>query len=160
MPRGRVMANTWHGSFPWRNDLPKKHGMTTPVGSYPANGYGLVDVSGNVWEWTASPWTASHADVDVQAEPAPSCCAPASAPRAPGSSPKVDHTSVRRTIATVIVPPPGKGRRFAARPGIWGSAAWPIREPKSPHLTSPAPSDPPALPQPDGVDMQQNPPTG
>ena len=42
MPRGRVMANTWHGSFPWRNDLPKKNGMTTPVGSYPANGYGLV----------------------------------------------------------------------------------------------------------------------
>ena len=57
MPGGRVMANTWHGDFPWRNELPKKHGMTTPVGSYPPNGYGLVDVSGNVWEWTATPWT-------------------------------------------------------------------------------------------------------
>src|SRR5215212_316334 len=60
MPRGRVMANTWHGDFPWRNELPKKNGMTTPVGSYPANGYGLVDVAGNVWEWTASAWTDSH----------------------------------------------------------------------------------------------------
>ena len=31
MPGGRVMANTWHGPFPWRNDLPRRHGMTTPV---------------------------------------------------------------------------------------------------------------------------------
>ena len=74
MPRGRVMANTWHGEFPWRNDRPGKHGLTSPVGSFSPNGYGLFDVAGNVWEWTASEWTGSHATVD--APPATSCCAP------------------------------------------------------------------------------------
>ena len=78
---GRVMANTWHGDFPWRNELPKKHGMTTPVGTYPPNGYGLLDVSGNVWEWTATPWRDTHnplehAETDPLGADSP-CCAPA-----------------------------------------------------------------------------------
>ncbi len=59
MPRGKAMANTWQGEFPWQNALEDGFEWTAPVGSFAANGYGLYDMAGNVWQWTTD-WFQDH----------------------------------------------------------------------------------------------------
>jgi len=46
---GQLMANTWQGRFPYRNDGALGWVGTSPVGTFPATGFGLVDMIGNVW---------------------------------------------------------------------------------------------------------------
>jgi formylglycine-generating enzyme required for sulfatase activity len=50
-PAGRHAMNVWQGVFPIRNDKADGHYGTAPVKSYKANGYGLYQTTGNVWEW-------------------------------------------------------------------------------------------------------------
>jgi formylglycine-generating enzyme required for sulfatase activity len=50
-------ANTWQGSFPYRNTGAAGWIGTAPVGTFPPNGFGLHEMTGNTWEWTADLWS-------------------------------------------------------------------------------------------------------
>ena len=94
MPDGRHMANTWQGEFPVRNSREDGFEGSSPVGSFPANGYGLFDMAGNVWEWTTD-WYQEHGKIDSP------CCTisnPGGAELSNSYDPSQPHISISRKV--------------------------------------------------------------
>ncbi|MBJ6761424.1 formylglycine-generating enzyme family protein [Myxococcaceae bacterium JPH2] len=79
-PGGQHLANTWQGEFPWQDLADDGHEGTCPVGSFPANGHGLHEMAGNVWEWTSDWYRARHAE----GHRGKACCIPVN-PRGPST---------------------------------------------------------------------------
>ena len=71
-PQGRMLANYWQGAFPHGNTLEDGFERTSPVRSYPPNGFELYDMIGNVWEWTNDWFTQPR----IERKTRGSCCVP------------------------------------------------------------------------------------
>jgi formylglycine-generating enzyme len=103
-PRGRAMANTWQGEFPWENLRADGYEGTSPVDAFPPNKYGLFDMIGNVWEWTTDWYGASHGR-------AASCCIPQN-PRGGVEAESYDPCTPRIRIARKVL----KGGSYLCAP--------------------------------------------
>ncbi|MBD2771740.1 formylglycine-generating enzyme family protein [Iningainema tapete] len=104
MPKGKRMANTWEGKFPTTYRKPHPPGAE-PVGSYPANGYGLFDMIGNVWEWTTDWYRQHHPENKTK-----SCCIPVN-PRGGTQQESIDLTTPSQIPRKVV-----KGGSFLCAP--------------------------------------------
>ena len=90
-PRGRQMTNRHHGHFPDHDAGSDGYAGIAPVGQFPPNGYGLVDVAGNVWEWVSDWYRADYYAALPRNEVARN-------PRGPSSSYDPDEPHVAKRV--------------------------------------------------------------
>jgi sulfatase modifying factor 1 len=105
-PNGQRMCNFWQGEFPVQKTNVDGHDWTTPVGSFPRNGFGLFDMAGNVWEWTSDWFEARHR------VPSAGCCGGVKNPRGGVREKSYDPCQPTTFIARKVM----KGGSFLCAP--------------------------------------------
>jgi formylglycine-generating enzyme len=106
-PGGVHMANTWQGEFPWRNTCADGYEGTAPVQSFAPNGYGLFEMTGNVWEWTRDWYRPKHKNANAHK----GCCVPED-PRGPSIEHSYDPCMPKTRIPRKVL----KGGSFLCAP--------------------------------------------
>ncbi|MGE3709653.1 MAG: formylglycine-generating enzyme family protein [Hyphomicrobiaceae bacterium] len=94
--RGEHMANTWQGEFPHQNRNEDGFARTSPVTAFPPNGYGIHDMIGNTWEWTADWWSQQH-----ETDALKTCCIPENprgGPEAASHDPRQPQIKIPRKV--------------------------------------------------------------
>jgi sulfatase modifying factor 1 len=92
-PDGKAVAHIWRGPFPHRRVDDGGYPRTAPIGRYPPNGYGLLDMIGNVWEWTSDWYLSVPAILTTKA-----CCAQAMQPPATSYDPALPDIRIPRRV--------------------------------------------------------------
>ncbi|MEH3104927.1 MAG: formylglycine-generating enzyme family protein [Sphingomonas phyllosphaerae] len=103
-PGGAMLANYWQGLFPYANQLLDGYERTSPIRTYPANGFGLYDMIGNVWEWTDDWYGLPARTVDAgksKARSSGDCCAVPANPR--GARERDSHDAALPGIARKVI---------------------------------------------------------
>jgi formylglycine-generating enzyme required for sulfatase activity len=109
-PGGKHLANTWQGEFPWQNLEHDGFEGVAPVRSFPPNGYGLFEVTGNVWEWTTD-WYRDRHKQPAKGGKDKGCCHPEN-PRGPSIEHSYDPCMPDAKIPRKVI----KGGSFLCAP--------------------------------------------